>query len=86
MLHVENPYGFGFFTGFLLPQERRILVFCKVSEAGIQLNKYSYQNLAVIFNSQFSILNFQLSIINYPRQLPESGQTTASVLKSKYGF
>ena len=79
MLHAENPYGFGFFTGFLLPQERRILVFCKVSKAGIQLNQYSYQNLAVI-------LNFQLSIINYPRQLPESGQTTASVLKSKYGF
>ena len=34
--------------------------FCKVSKAGIQLNQYSYQNLAVIFNSQFSIVNYQL--------------------------
>ena len=29
-LPVENPYGVGYFTGFLLSQERRMLVFCTV--------------------------------------------------------
>ena len=28
VLPVENPYGVGYFTGFLLSQERRMLVFC----------------------------------------------------------
>ena len=30
VLPVENPYGVGYFTGFLLSQERRMLVFCTV--------------------------------------------------------
>ena len=30
VLPVENPCGVGYFTGFLLSQERRMLVFCTV--------------------------------------------------------
>ena len=76
VLHVENPCGFGYFTGFLLSQERRMLDFCTVSKAEIQSCRRSCESRNPVKQMSFakpnhfqfppSIFNYQLSINRRP--------------------
>ncbi len=57
VLHAETPCGFGYFTGFLLSQERRMLVF---------LHSLLRRNPVKPMLLSKPNCHFQLSIINFP--------------------